>query len=513
MPGRNLSTTERRLLDRWNAGVGPSLRSIEITGSGLRGLQNFTMDFRYPLAVIAGKNGVGKFTILACAACAYQNRTTFKSLLNEEQYYNFHDFLITGWGDTAPQDVIVTWTHRLQDNSISIVPAHKEQGRWRGYRRRPSRPTDFIGTIRAVHPCEFKVLRSRFETTAAIPHQDLSNDQRACVGVIVGRTYTSVKVGNSGRHRLHRLHCGPSEYSAFNAGSGEDISCLLIRALTNLPDGGLLIVEEIETGLHASAQRRLAEQLIDHCSRRRIQVICSTHSADFLAAIPQQARILLCRPPTGPVDVRYEVTVAEATSDMIETPIHELVVCVEDRFARTLAMELFPSALRTRLRVVPCGSWEDVLRQLASFCRDPQLGHVIGVLDGDRRNGAVEHEGRFRQHLGGQISDAQRQWLNDRICYFPEQVPPERWLWQVGQQSAPYRVVLAEQLRADNQIIDSIFAGQPPANLHGLPYAISQRVGSDEERALTAMCTAAVLTQMPLLQEVVTFVQQRLDAN
>ena len=227
--------------------------SIEITGSGLRGLQNFTMDFRYPLAVIAGKNGVGKSTILACAACAYQNRTTFKSLLNEEQYYNFHDFLITGWGDTAPQDVIVTWTHRLQDNSISIVPAHKEQGRWRGYRRRPSRPTDFIGTIRAVHPCEFKVLRSRFETTAAIPHQDLSNDQRACVGVIVGRTYTSVKVGNSGRHRLHRLHCGPSEYSAFNAGSGEDISCLLIRALTNLPDGGLLIVEEIETGLHASA--------------------------------------------------------------------------------------------------------------------------------------------------------------------------------------------------------------------------------------------------------------------
>jgi hypothetical protein len=246
--------------------------------------------------------------------------------------------------------------------------------------------------------------------------------------------------------------------------------------------------------------------------RRRIQVICSTHSSDFLAAIPQQARVLLVRPPEGPVDVRYEVTVAEAMSDLIGAPVHELVVCVEDRFARALAMELFPSTMRTRLRVVHCGSWEDVLRQLAAFARDPALGNVLAILDGDRRNEAAEHEDRFRTHLGGQISDQQRQWLLARICFFPDQVPPERWLWQVGQQAAGYRAALAGQLRADLRVIDTLFAGPPPNDFHSLPYLISQRIGSDEERVLTGMCAAAVATQMGQLQEILAFVRNGLGA-
>src|SRR5215467_12583411 len=124
MPGRNLNDTERRLLRRWNSpGFGPLLKTIEITGNGLRGLQNVTIDFKYPLTVIAGKNGVGKSTILACAACAYQNKSNFRTFLDEEQYYNFADFLITGWGDIPPQNVTVKWTYRDPQGHLAFATA------------------------------------------------------------------------------------------------------------------------------------------------------------------------------------------------------------------------------------------------------------------------------------------------------------------------------------------------------------------------------------------------------
>src|SRR5919108_45042 len=90
MPGRNLNHTERRLLERWNAGFGPSLRSIEVAGGpSLCGLTEVTVDFHYPLVVLAGKNGSGKSTLLACTACAYHNTGPYKLWSLGGKYFRF----------------------------------------------------------------------------------------------------------------------------------------------------------------------------------------------------------------------------------------------------------------------------------------------------------------------------------------------------------------------------------------------------------------------------------------
>lgn len=510
MPGRSLNDTERRLHNYWGSNAGPSLRSLELTGTGLRGLRNVVVDFRYPLTVIAGKNGVGKSTILACAACAYQNRQAFRTLFSQKQYFNFNDFFISGWGDSPIQDVTVKWTYRKADRTIEIVEVKKPATRWNGYRKRIDHPSDFIGTLRAVHPVEFRILRNRFGTTAVVQASQLAEEQRSMVSQVVGREYANVQVGESGKHRLHRLQSGQTEYSAFNAGSGEDIGCVLIRAINHLPRFGLLIVEEIETGLHASAQRRLAQKILEVCLDRLVQVICSTHSSDFLAAVPSEARVLLCRTQDG-LEVRHEVTVEEATSDLVESPVTELVVCVEDRVARSLALELLPSQLRTRVRVIRCGSWEDVLRQMASYCRDAALGNVVGILDGDRRNERAEHERSFATFVGGQISTEQQTWLNDRIRFLPDSVPPEQWFWQVGQQSQDYRRELSQQLNSDQNAVDGFFKGAAPADFHNVPFELSRRLGIEEERAITGLCAAAVRNQAAALQDVLDFVRERLN--
>jgi predicted ATPase len=449
MPGRNLNDTERRLLKRWNSNFGPVLRSVDIRGSGIRGLRDLTLDFRYPLTVIAGKNGVGKSTILACVGCAYQNQTDYRTLFSRKAYYTFDDYLFAGWGETPVRNVTVSWTCRDPKGLVQIVSAKKSESRWDGYRKRHHRVVEYVGTLRAVHPTELRLLKNRFGLKASnVNAAALDEDHRAAVGQIIGRDYSSVDVCESGRHHLHRLRFGESHYSGFNSGSGEDISCLLTRIVNRIPEYGLLVIEEVETGLHPSAQRKLASFLLEACLKRKIQIICTSHSAEFLSAVPSEARILLVRNGTT-TEPRYEVTVGEATRDLLGVSNAELVICVEDRVANCLVQELLPAGFRRRVRVVSCGSWQDVLRQLSAFVKDPSLGEAVGILDGDRRDGDGEHNSTFKEYLGGHLTEDQQAWLKERLAYLPSDNSPEKWLWKLGCDSEPYRGSLARQLNAE----------------------------------------------------------------
>jgi hypothetical protein len=146
VPGRSLNDTERRLLDLWNAGFGPSPRSIEIMGdSSLRGLVGMTIDFRYPLVVIAGKNGTGKSTLLACAACVYHNTGPYELWILEGKYFRCTDLFFTTSQEAPLLKVQVRWTYRLEDRTVHIQTVTKSPSRWRGYPSRPNRAVEFVG--------------------------------------------------------------------------------------------------------------------------------------------------------------------------------------------------------------------------------------------------------------------------------------------------------------------------------------------------------------------------------
>lgn len=70
-----------------------TLMRLEIADGELRGLSNLKLHFRYPITAISGRNGTGKSTILACAACAFHNKASgFKTLIRRIPYYTFSDF-------------------------------------------------------------------------------------------------------------------------------------------------------------------------------------------------------------------------------------------------------------------------------------------------------------------------------------------------------------------------------------------------------------------------------------
>jgi hypothetical protein len=146
---------------------------------------------------------------------------------------------------------------------------------------------------------------------------------------------------------------------------------------------------------------------------------------------------------------------------------------------------------------------------MATFCLDPAIGHVVGVLDGDRNGHAASHETAFGRSFGGALTPQQRTWLTDRIRYLPSNTPPEAWMWSLGT-DANFRTALAEETNTDAARIDDVFAGAAPADVHNLPYLLSQRIGIDEGRSLLALAAAAARTQQVALAPLTQFISDRL---
>ena len=136
-----------------------------------------------------------------------------------------------------------------------------------------------------------------------------------------------------------------AEITGFNMGAGESWLINLFCTLDTLPRGGLLVVEEIEAGLHPQAQIRLAEILIRLCYQFQFQIICSTHSEPFIDALPRQARILLKKSGDDHEAVNSPST-RFAVYEMTGVTQPELTIYCEDLAAKTLIEEALPHELK-----------------------------------------------------------------------------------------------------------------------------------------------------------------------
>jgi len=201
------------------------------------------------------------------------------------------------------------------------------------------------------------------------------------MSAILGQSYDSVEVHTNGGMPL--AHCQTAaSYTGFDMGSGEASAIAILSALERLPAGGLLLIEEIEHGFHPQAQERLIRELTDLVSRDKKQVVFTTHSEYILDALPREGRLLVERQPDGH-RMTAAPTTRQAMHSMTGTPQPELTVYVEDAFAEALVQQALPGGHRERVRIVPIGSGDRVVMQLANHGRARLDGPAICVLDGD----------------------------------------------------------------------------------------------------------------------------------
>jgi hypothetical protein len=218
-------------------------------------------------------------------------------------------------------------------------------------------------------------------------------------------------------------------YSGFNMGAGENALFEIFSTIFAAPEGLLVVADEIELGLHESAQRKFIHELKAVCRDRHIQVICTTHSPAILEVVPPEGRFFIERHGSKTVIVPG-VAPAYASGRLAEQNSQELDVFVEDGIAQQFVQAVLPTPTRRRINILPIGSAAAIVRQMAARIKDPRKGECIAILDGDQRAHARSQVDSFLNFLEADKDKEKRtQWFQDRVGFLPGESWPEWWIF------------------------------------------------------------------------------------
>jgi len=415
-----------------------SLVSLELGRGEMRGLKPFNLDITYPITAIAGANGSGKSTLLALAACAFHNGPAgYKPPMRKNAYYTFSDFFIQSSQEVPPDGVIIRYGIR-NDNWRRSAPAgigHQSRikrsgGRWNDYHTRVKRNVVYFGVQRVVPHFErstHKSYRSRFRP-GNLP-DDVKVNIAAIAGRILGKDYTSFDNHEHSKYSLPFVTVHGVEYSGFNMGAGESAVFEILTALFLSGEGTLLVIDEIELGLHEKAQCRLIDELKQLCYELKCQVICSTHSHTILRSLPPEGRFFIENGGTKTV-ITPGVSADFACGKMGRQDAQEVDIFVEDDVAKAFISQWLPMVTRKRVRIIPIGSHDAVLRQLTSRYLENNPD-CLCVLDGDQRRlieGAKSKVAKYAEASTPEEIGAAKGWAEERIFHLPGNEWPEKWL-------------------------------------------------------------------------------------
>lgn len=251
----------------------------------VRGFENQVVTFDFPVTALIGPNGGGKTTILGAVACAY------KSI--RPRFF----FARSGRLDETMQDWKIEYEvidKRLNPRDTVKRSARFHRSRWT--RDAFTRSTAVFGvsrTVPAIERTEMKMCATNGFEVEPANEEPISSLVSEHVQRILGKdisSYSHIRVDNRGRvSLLTGVTKDGSKYSEFHFGAGESSVIRMVMAIEALEENSLVLIEEIENGLHPIATVKMVEYLINVARRKSVQAIFTTHSNDALMPLPNSA--------------------------------------------------------------------------------------------------------------------------------------------------------------------------------------------------------------------------------
>ena len=211
--------------------------------------------------------------------------------------------------------------------------------------------------------------------------------------------------------------------------AGERSILRLSQEIAQLEDA-LVLIDEVEAGLHPWVQQLLMLQLQQVALRNNLQVIVTTHSQSVLDSVPGHGRIFLDRDQEG------RVTVWPAYLDVVQNALYgrprsALNLLCEDVAAEGILRGVLDILLpREKINVESVRIGRDTgasefPSHAAAFRKFGQIRNFVFVLDGDKRDTDIAN--KIRDQAKADVP----------VLFLPGSNSPESWLWTSMQERLP----------------------------------------------------------------------------
>lgn len=354
----------------------------------IRGFIGEDISFDFPVTALIGPNGSGKSAVLGAAGCAYKpvKPGTFfpKSAVGDES--------MSGWRveyelidkKASPRQLIKRTSNFRQAKWVRADVADRE--------------VLFFGIERTVPAGEKTRYKALMRSTYVhrTPLEKLSDEVATQVEHILGKSVADYRVTLYGSDDTFLIgRTGDSNYSEFHFGAGESSIIRMITRIEQAPANSLILIEEIENGLHPVATRRMVEYLIDAAERKSIQTIFTTHSDYALAPLPNEG---IWASIDGKLSQgKLSVEAVRAVAGRVDK---KLAVFVEDAFAKTWVDTILREVLGTaydQVEVHAVHGDGNAVKTHLGHLRNPAIKFKsLCVIDGDSQQQNNEAEGIFR---------------------------------------------------------------------------------------------------------------------
>ena len=422
---------ERRLEELWRdlQGKKPHLPHFlsEIRLDGIRGFNNLRVVFDYPVSVIAGGNTTGKSTVLFATACAYKvPGAGVKDYVPSTLFPDYRPKF--GERTDIRQEITIEFNYLTLDGPLSM--------RWRrakGWNRsflgrknaaQPERQLYLRTLSNLSNPSEVRGVLSMSRLKSQPDEIPLTAAQIEFAHQMLPFRYSEVVDLSSGnKNLLFAAQEGGATYSELHMAAGERAILRLSQEITQL-NGALVLIDEVEAGLHPWVQQLLMLHLQQLALRNDLQIIVTSHSPVVLDSVPLNGKIFLDRDESS-----GQVVVRPAYRDLIQNALYGrsnemLKLLCEDEIAEGILEGVFDFLLpqeRIKWESVHIGhdtGASEFPMYATSLAKFGQIQDTVFILDGDQRGGEIE----------GKIIDAAGRGVNISILFLPGNDVPENWI-------------------------------------------------------------------------------------
>lgn len=396
----------------------------EIFLDGIRGINGLRVGFDYPVSVIAGENASGKSTVLFAAACAYKVKGA--GVRDFVPSTLFPDFRPQAGGRSDDRQPVTLQFEYTTPEGRHSMRRWRRGKRWEKSRKKASQPERqlYLRTLSNLsNSSEVSGVLSmaRMASELQVRHLNASQIQFA-KNVLPSLRYSEVVDLSRGKQQLlFATQEGGSRYSELHMAAGERSVLRLSQEVAQLRDA-LVLIDEVEAGLHPRVQKLLMLQLQQLALINNLQVIVTSHSPVILNSVPARGRIFLKRGDSG-------VTIQEPFRDIVQNALYgqseELLnILCEDEVAEGVLqgiLDVIRPELGMRSDAIRVGrdtGAQQFPQYAEAFKTFGQIRNFVFVLDEDQENTPTAQ--RLRDQAGPGVP----------VLFLPGQHAPEVWVWE-----------------------------------------------------------------------------------